>query len=285
MQELTGEGRRVIEDVARRHGFSTDATLAMLMAVASGQGSQAQFNHPEFGGMGQWSLGGMIMIGDMFNNNLKYRVDGLATELSNVLRSQPLYAPVPSFQSQSQSSGAGMSSGVSLFVPSSSSNWWPAEFGNPSSTGSQNDLRYAYFPAARRLTIKQGERVTTYDTGNHQISGFGQQQSGDQSITLTSQFGLVRVFDLPLITDSAANQTPAPIVQPSVSYPATPVANPAPVVPFQVPAASGSTSQSQPQAASEDIFAKIERLAELRQKGVLTDDEFNAKKSELLSRL
>jgi hypothetical protein len=38
-------------------------------------------------------------------------------------------------------------------------------------------------------------------------------------------------------------------------------------------------------AGTIDIFATIERLAELRQKGVLTEEEFAAKKSELLSRL
>ena len=38
-------------------------------------------------------------------------------------------------------------------------------------------------------------------------------------------------------------------------------------------------------ASADDIFAKIERLAELRQKGILTDEEFAAKKTELLSRI
>jgi Short C-terminal domain len=34
-----------------------------------------------------------------------------------------------------------------------------------------------------------------------------------------------------------------------------------------------------------DIFAKIERLADLHQKGILSPEEFTAKKAELLSRL
>jgi hypothetical protein len=34
-----------------------------------------------------------------------------------------------------------------------------------------------------------------------------------------------------------------------------------------------------------DIFANIERLAELQQKGILSPEEFAAKKAELLSRL
>ena len=38
-------------------------------------------------------------------------------------------------------------------------------------------------------------------------------------------------------------------------------------------------------AQEADIFAKIERLADLQQKGILSAEEFAAKKAELLSRL
>jgi hypothetical protein len=41
-----------------------------------------------------------------------------------------------------------------------------------------------------------------------------------------------------------------------------------------------------PDSAQEtDIFTKIERLADLHKKGILSADEFTAKKTELLSRL
>ncbi|MBL9165685.1 MAG: SHOCT domain-containing protein [Planctomycetaceae bacterium] len=33
------------------------------------------------------------------------------------------------------------------------------------------------------------------------------------------------------------------------------------------------------------MFAALERLGELRHKGIVTDDEFNQKKGDLLSRL
>ena len=33
---------------------------------------------------------------------------------------------------------------------------WPADLGQPATTGSQNNLRYAYFPATRRLAIAHG---------------------------------------------------------------------------------------------------------------------------------
>ena len=105
MQQLTDEGRRIVDDVARRHGFSSGAVTAMLGAVSAGYGNQAQFNHQEFGGMGQWSSGGMIMIGDMFNNHLKGRINSLCQELAGLIQNQPLFA-MPA-QSQSQSQGGG----------------------------------------------------------------------------------------------------------------------------------------------------------------------------------
>jgi hypothetical protein len=90
MQNLTPEGLRIVTDAAKRHGVSLDAALTLLGALARGNGRQAQFNHLDLGGMGQWSQGGMIMIGDMFNQGLKHRVDTLCKELAGFLSSQPL---------------------------------------------------------------------------------------------------------------------------------------------------------------------------------------------------
>jgi hypothetical protein len=43
---------------------------------------------------------------------------------------------------------------------------------------------------------------------------------------------------------------------------------------------------SRPETVQEsDIFAKIERLADLQKKGILSPEEFASKKAELLSRL
>jgi hypothetical protein len=141
MQDLTPEGRRVVDDVATRHGVSVEAVTVLLGALARSGGSQAQFSHPDLGGMGQWSQGGMIMIGDMFNNGLKYRVDALCNELAGLVRNQPLFsADASSFLSQSQNGG-----GVSLFVEGSGSGGprWPPERGAPGSAGAQNELHYA----------------------------------------------------------------------------------------------------------------------------------------------
>jgi hypothetical protein len=176
-----------ISDIARRHGFSEDAAHSLLQSISRGGGSMAQFSHPEFGGMGQWSRGGMIMIGDMFNNGLKARVDALCNDLSAFLQNNPAPASAPS------SAGGFMQSG---------GNWWPDGLGSPASSGGQNGMRYAYFPSSRRIAIEQNGRVSLYDSGDHQIGGVSQQQSGNQTLAFTSQLGTIRVEDLPHVESS-----------------------------------------------------------------------------------
>lgn len=267
MQGLTDEGRRIVDDVALRHGVSGDAVTTLLTALMAGGGTQAQFSHPDLGGMGQWSQGGMIMVGDMFNQGLKYRVDSLCTELAGLLRGTPLFnQTVSATQSQSQSGNGG---GVSLFVPGAFASRWPTELGSPSSAGSQNDLHYALFPSTRRLAIERGGQVTVYDIGDHQIGGFSQQQGGDQSLTFTSQYGVVRVADLPVIDGATPTVPPPAVTEPS----------------FVPPTASAAPLPVAAPDAAEDIFAKIERLADLYKKDILTAAEFEAKKTELLARL
>jgi hypothetical protein len=102
MPQLSPEGRRAVEDVARRMEFSADAVTSMLFSIIAGRGGMAQFNHPEFGGSGQWMSGGAIMVSDMFNNVLKARVDALCNELSALVRHERGIAATDSFQSQSQ---------------------------------------------------------------------------------------------------------------------------------------------------------------------------------------
>ena len=172
-----------ISRVAIRHSVSADAVRTILRALRSGGGSMAQFSHPDFGGMSQWSRG-MTMVGDMFNNSLKSKLDAVCTELAGYL-------------AQSASTDPGRSRDdpeVSYRAVRQGSDWWPANLGTPSAVGAQNDLRYAVFP--RRLVIKDGGHVEIYDTGDHRISGVAQAQSADQTLTFTSQDGLVRITDL-----------------------------------------------------------------------------------------
>ncbi|MEY3288983.1 MAG: hypothetical protein RLZZ419_1225 [Pseudomonadota bacterium] len=284
MKQLTQEGQQIINNIAQRYNFSSDAVFSMLQSIIKGNGSMAQFNHREFGGSGQWMKGGMIMLGDMFNNGLKNSVSGLCQELSNLIANQPGLIQTGSFQSQSQGNqqqnnfsggqqqnSSGPTSPVSLFVPppaGSSENWWPAGLQYPSSTGSQNNVRYAYFATINRLAIDVNGQVTLYDTLNHQIGGFSQQQSTGGSITFTSQFGLVDVKTLPIISiDNVPVQKPVQS-QPAPAYTQTNPVN--------------NNSMGNQEA---DIFGALEKLANLKDKGILTDSEYSTKKAELLARL
>ena len=46
MRQLSAAGQRAINDLAQRHGFSSDAVLSMLESVVNGNGAMAQFSHP-----------------------------------------------------------------------------------------------------------------------------------------------------------------------------------------------------------------------------------------------
>ncbi|GGG62271.1 hypothetical protein GCM10011415_05650 [Salipiger pallidus] len=348
MTRLTPEGLRLVSEIAACHAVSPDAAETLLVALAAGQGTQAQFNHPELGGMGQWSQGGMTMVGDMFNNALKAQVDGLCRELSQAMVANQLFAAAPSApqgrQSQSQSPSA------SLFVPYGSvgGHGWPGELGQPSSTGSQNNLRYAVFPQTRRLAIDFGGRIEVYDTGDHRIFGVSQQQHGDQSLSFTSQHGLVLLSSLTrvggevpgedgqTVTDAVPAReiqstfapgdvaAEAPVSQdapgigssnegagdfnsapreekgsntPAAGQEGRTAPEPAePLAPETVEMAGAKPVQAVPRSTpavsvaagagdAEQIIGLIRKLADLRDGGLLSEAEFEAKKTELLSRL
>jgi hypothetical protein len=263
MQQFTPHGQQFIQDLGQRYGVSNDAAITMVYAVMNGNGTMAQFNHPELGGSGQWMQGGMTMVGDMFNYGLKSKVDGLCVEISNQLMNQPGYFQAPVSQSQFQPSANG---GGNLFVSAAAAGqWWPAEFGAPSSTGGQNDVRYAVFPSACRLVVEQGTQMIVYNTQDHQIGGVAQQQGGNDSMTFSSQYGTFSMNSLPVVSINGYQPPPQPSYQP--------------------PQFSESSVCAPPMAQDVDVFAKIERLADLRQKGILTEQEFTTKKQELLSQI
>ena len=256
MRPLTPEAQNALLDLAQRYGVSLDAATAMLHAVSAGGGTMAQFNVPELGGGGQWMQGGMTMVGDRLNSGLPSRVSGLCGELSNLLRSQPVYAP----QQQQAFSGG--------YAPATYGNFWPDELGQPSSSGGQNDSRYAYFPHVQRLAIDRAGQVTVYDTLDHNIGGVQQQQGGPfGSLSFSSQRGTFTVDSLPVVSGAGY---------------AMPPAAPAPMQ--SAPPPPQVDEFNQPRSQSEVLNA-LERLGDLRQKGILSDAEFQAKKAELLSRL
>jgi len=281
------EVENAIADIARRHGLSREAVLSMLWAIHVGGGTMAQFSIPELGGSGQWMQGGMTMVGgNMFDNALKARVDALCGELAQLLATTAVFPP--------------------------SATWWPANLGVPSSVGGQNTVRYAIFPSTRRLAIQINGVTKVFDTGEHHIGGVQQQQQGGGgmqqqqqggggvqqqqpggaygSVTFTSEFGTFDVWSLPEVGTHRVTETPAAAPAPhhQSQYQSQPAAQSAP----QMPAPQFAPQRQAPEPASgasgDDsaaIVAAIESLAGLHERNILSDEEFAAKKAELLGRL
>ncbi len=265
MQKLTTEGQNIVNELSNKYNLSQDAVIHMIGAVNNGGGTMAQFNCPELGGGGQWMRGGMTMVGDMFNYSLKNTVDNLCNEISNALAYTIIFPLAPK--------------GTRL-----SNQWWPVELGNPFSSGAQNSTRYAIFQ--NRLAVDVNGQVTVYDTLDNNISGISQQQGGNDSLTFSSQYGTILVSTLPIISGFGEKHAPnnqalnnfiqavhtnvvvEPIVEPVIEQ----------VV------VSNSTNSALNES-SKNIIELIEQVASLHKAGILTDNEFNTKKSELLSRL
>jgi hypothetical protein len=181
--------------IADRHHLSESSARQLIDGLLRTGGGQIQFNIPEFAGMGQW-MPGMVMTSDLFNSSLRARVDSVCSDISQMIRSGAIQFPA----STSPERG---SPDVSLrWEPNR--NWWPGDLGVPASVGAQNNLRYAWFPSTRRLAVDLGGSVWIYDTGDHQIGGVSQQQSGGgMSLTFTSQHGVVDIASLPVASRGA----------------------------------------------------------------------------------
>jgi hypothetical protein len=123
-----------IARVAIRHSISQDAVRTVLRALRSGGGTMAQFSHPDFGGMSQWSPG-MTMVGDMFNHSLKSKLDAVCTELA-------------AYVAQTPSTDRGRSrddAEVSYRATRRGSDWWPANLGTPSAVGDKMNFGTPFF--------------------------------------------------------------------------------------------------------------------------------------------
>ena len=247
MSDLVTSRQSPVESLARQTGFSVDAVESMRASILRGGGRMAQFDHPEFGGPGQWMAGGMLMIAAFDNPELKRRVDRLCEALADwVARDVDVTS-----DTHAPSSGG---------EPARHASWYPAALGTPTSSGSQNRSRYAWFSATRRLAIDDGHAVTVYDTGDHRIGGVSQQQGSHGSLSFASQHGTVDVARLPVV--DATTATPRTEARPTEAAP-----------------------RSDAVAGGSDPFVALEKLAALHARGILGDAEFAAKKAELLERI
>lgn len=264
MQQLSDHGAAVMNNTAQQFGLSQDAVRCMMDAISAGGGNQAQFSHPEVGGMGQWQAGGMVMVGDMFNTGLQAMVSNLCQSLAQSYHNGNFYAPQP------VKGAGGFSAG--------GAQWWPADLGQPSSTGMQNNMGYAVFPQTARLATMLNGDVRVFDTGQHMIGGVSQQQGSGTSVVFTSQFGNISTYDLVMIAGPEVLPPQEPAQVQPIPEPQAPAA-PQNITPTPTqPAAASVIDQGQ-------ILDALSKLGSLRDQGILTEDEFQTKKIDLLSRL
>ena len=265
MHELTSQGEQAVADLSARYGVSTGAVRALLEAVQLGNGTMAQFSHPELGGRGQWMAGGMTMVGDMFSPGLQARVSGLAGELSSLLASTPVYAvrrarPGPA-QLTRRIRGRG---------------------GRPSwDSPDRADARTA--PVTRcsrrpgglpcRAAARPSASTARWTMSFTACSSRGASRARCRSPASTAR-SPSRACRWQALT--AARCRPGPGPPRSRSCRAH----------RRSPPPSGPSGQAVPSGTDADaVLAVLERLGDLHRRGVLTDEEFAAKKAEILSRL
>jgi hypothetical protein len=179
----------VIPSIAERYHISLDAARQVERALRGTGGRQAQFDHPDLGGMGQWSPG-MVQCGPQADYQLRHRVAGLCAEIAALVQGSGTAAAAALGRTDDRPPAAGR---VDLAAGES---WWPADYGAPSAAGGQQGVRYAWFPGRRCLLVESGARIDCYDTGEHVITGVSQQQGRTSIVTFTSQLGDVRLDQL-----------------------------------------------------------------------------------------
>ena len=159
----------VIRDLAAEHGVTVSTVATLLHGLQATGGNQVQFNISELGGMGQWQPG-MTMVGDMFNNALKTKVDKLCSALSEISRELPREA-----------------TSEKAALPGRS---------HATFKGSQNDTHYTYYADEDRLVLYENGKNTSYDTTGYALTGV--QQSQDNSgkrLSFTHAGGSAQVKD------------------------------------------------------------------------------------------
>jgi hypothetical protein len=73
--------------------------------------------------------------------------------------------------------------------------WWSDGLGDPSASGAQDGMRYAYFPDKKFLLVERGGKLQKFHTGEHRITGVSQVSRGS-SLVFRSQRGPIKLDDL-----------------------------------------------------------------------------------------
>lgn len=163
---------KTIAEIAAEFKVQEITVSKLLDGLQKNSGRQVQFNIAELGGMGQWQSGGMVMVGDMFNNELKAKVD----RLCKVLVQMPAKAESNPFVPIQSSVGSNRFANIK---------------------GSQNGISYAYYQTEAILEITDENGLKKYSTEGYLLTGVQQSQSNDsRKLSFSHSGGSVEIKDL-----------------------------------------------------------------------------------------
>ncbi|SER52519.1 SHOCT domain-containing protein [Rhizobium sp. NFR03] len=315
MQGQSDATKAFISELAGRFQLSESAVTAMLVAVKRGHGTMAQFDIAELGGNGQWMRGGMTMVGDMFNHGLKNTVDNLCNSLAEALSSGRIDLPGastgqhawwPQWLGVPSSTGAQNDSAYAVF-PSQRClaikdgdgvTLYDTEDHLISGVGQQQGVggsqtftsqRGSFSVSGLRRLNNGGDLPGAEPTGdhdkNHAGAGYTDAPNGSErwsaqepgaAVNQAESWSSAQSAPLAAITPASASLeerlVDAAEFRQGASIPSSDRPQPAP-------------SNAQPAPDGFQIIALIEKLAALRTAGILSDEEFAAKKADLLKRL
>lgn len=162
------------KEIASKFDVSESTVKQIFDSLERTGGRQAQFNIAELGGMGQWQFGGMMMIGDMFNNTLKAKVASICEAVADLVINMPKDEKAKEKNSKKDT-----------------------DTRKASMKGSQNDIHYAFYPSEKVLEITKNGKTKKYHTKDYQLSGVQQSQDGSgKKLSFSHPNGTVSVSDL-----------------------------------------------------------------------------------------
>lgn len=157
-----------IQELAEKFDISVGTVEQLLIDLQRTEGKQVQFNIQELGGFGQWQANGMIMIGDMFNNSLKDKVNRICQEIAQHSQTIKVEKKVNVEQQR-----------------------------NATTKGSQNGMSYAYYFNEHLLEVVIDGQLKKYDTKDYEILGVQQSQNTfGQKLSFSHSKGSIFLTDL-----------------------------------------------------------------------------------------
>lgn len=79
--------------------------------------------------------------------------------------------------------------------------WWPEALGEPSSAGSQAEVRYAFFADARRLVVERDGETAHYDTADHWVTGVSQSHGLNEDLAFITPDGTLDLKSLRTVVE------------------------------------------------------------------------------------